>query len=55
MSKTLQIDDLRKPTSKQLKGETLVEHLMREYKWTRQQALDSVKRRNGFKINTKVN
>lgn len=50
----LKIDDLRKPSTRRLQGETLVDHLMREYKWTRQQALDSVKRRNGFKLNTKV-
>ena len=46
----LKIDDLRKPKTIRLKGETLIEHLMREYKWTRQQAIDSIKRRNNFKL-----
>ena len=50
MGKTLQVDDLRKPTTKRLEGETLIDHLMRDYKWTREKAIASVKRRNGFAL-----
>jgi len=50
MGKTLQVDDLIKPTTKQLKGESLIEHLMRDRKWTRAKAIASVKRRNNFKL-----
>jgi len=46
----LNIDDLRKPTTKRLKGESLIEHLMRDHKWTREKAIASVKRRNNFKL-----
>ena len=50
MSDKLKIDDLRKPSTKRLEGETLIEHLMREYKWTRAKAIASAKRRNNFKL-----
>ena len=46
----LNIDDLRKPTTKRLKGESLIDHLMRDHKWTRRQAIDSIKRRSNFKL-----
>ena len=48
MNKILQIDDLRNPTTKRLEGESLIEHLMRDYKWTREKATASVKRRNAY-------
>ena len=50
MNKILQIDDLRKPATKRLKGESLIEQFMREYKWTREKAIASAKRRNNFKL-----
>ena len=46
----LNIDDLRKPTTKRLKGESFVDHLMRDCKWTKEKAIASVKRRNNFKL-----
>jgi hypothetical protein len=49
MSK-LQIDDLRIPTTKQLHGELLIAYLMKRFKYTREQALASVKRVNNFKL-----
>jgi hypothetical protein len=46
----LKIDDLRIPTTKELKGEELITYLMKRFKYTREQALDSVKRANNFKL-----
>ena len=53
MNKILQIDDLIKPMTKRLEGESLINHLMRDYKWTREKAIASVKRRNGFTLHKK--
>ena len=50
MSKTLQIDDLRIPTTKELKGEEIVVYLMKRFDYTREQALASVKRAHNFKL-----
>tara|TARA_Y100000310_G_scaffold148347_1_gene147587 strand:+ start:1904 stop:2059 length:156 start_codon:yes stop_codon:yes gene_type:complete len=50
MSKTLQVDDLRIPTTKELKGEELIAYLMKRFNYTRKQALASVKRASNFKL-----
>ena len=50
MSDKLKVDDLRIPTTKELKGEDLIVYLMKRFDYTREQALASIKRVNNFKL-----
>ena len=50
MSDKLQVDDLRIPTTKELKGKELIDYLMKRFSYTREQALASVKRAHNFKL-----
>tara|TARA_Y100000310_G_scaffold315818_1_gene366839 strand:- start:754 stop:900 length:147 start_codon:yes stop_codon:yes gene_type:complete len=47
----MKIEDLRIPTTKQLKGEEVIAYLIKRFKYTREEAIASVKRANNFKLN----
>tara|TARA_Y100000310_G_C20170156_1_gene573280 strand:+ start:52 stop:207 length:156 start_codon:yes stop_codon:yes gene_type:complete len=50
MNGKLKVEDLRIPTTKQLKGEELIAYLIKRFDYTREQALASIKRTNNFKL-----
>ena len=50
MSDKLRVEDLRIPTTKQLKGEELIAYLMKNWKYTREEALASINRVNNFEL-----